>query len=140
MAYLALHGVREPEDPARVLVLNFWRPLRDVVLGNPLAVCDARTVRADDLLETTLFGYGHEGYSWHDIGIAVYEVAASPEHSWYYYPRMTRDEVLIMKSYDSEGVIGKACPHASFANPAAPPEAPPRRSIELRVLCFVGGR
>ncbi len=137
--YLALHGVREPEDPERVVVLNFWRPLRDVVLGNPLAVCDARTMRAEDLLETLIFGYGHQSYSWHDIGIAVYEVAASPEHSWYYYPRMTRDEVLIMKSYDSEGVIGRACPHASFANPAAAPGAPPRRSIELRVLCFVGG-
>ncbi len=137
--YLALHGVREPEDPQRVMVLNFWRSLRDVVEAHPLAVCDARTVRAEDLLETMIFGYGHESYSWHDIGVAVYEVASSPEHRWYYYPRMTRDEVLIMKSYDSEGVIGKACPHASFTNPAAPPGAPPRRSIELRVLCFVGG-
>jgi hypothetical protein len=138
--YLALHGAREPEGAARVVVLNFWRPLRDVVLGNPLAVCDGRTVRADDLLETLIFGYGHEGYSWHDVGVAVYEVAASPAHRWYYYPRMKPDEVLLMKTYDSAGVIGRSPPHASFTHPAASAAAPPRRSIELRVLCFVGGR
>jgi hypothetical protein len=137
--YLALHGVRAPEYPKRVVALNFWRPLFDVVEGNPLAVCDARSVRADDLLETMIFGYGDAGYSWHNIGVAVYEVAASPEQHWYYYSRMTPDEVLVMKSYDSTGVIGKACPHASFANPLAAPGAAPRRSIELRVLCFVGG-
>ncbi len=137
--YLALHGIDEPKNPQRVIALNFWRSLRDVVEDNPLAVCDARTVRTDDLLETVIFGYGHAGYSWHDIGVAVYEVAYSPEQRWYYYPRMTPDEVLIMKSYDSTGVIGKSCPHASFTNPSAPAAAPARRSIELRVLCFVGG-
>lgn len=138
--YLALHGVREPSHPDRVVNLNFWRPLRDVVEGNPLALCDARTVRAEDLLETMIFGYGHESYSWHEIGVAVYNVAYSPEHRWYYYPRMTPDEVLIFKTYDSQGVIGKSPPHASFVNPVAPATAAPRRSIELRVLCFVGGR
>jgi hypothetical protein len=138
--YLALHGVKEPVGAARVVVLNFWRPLYDPVEGNPLAVCDGRTVRAEDLLETEIFGYGHEGYSWHNIGVAVYEVAASPAHRWYYYPRMTRDEVLLMKTHDSRGVVGRACPHASFANPDAAAGAPPRRSIELRVLCYVGAR
>lgn len=137
--YLALHGVREPRDPERVLNLNFWRPLRDVVEGNPLALCDARTVRADDLLETMIFGYGDEGYSWHKIGVSVYNVAYSPEHRWYYHPRMTPDEVLIFRTYDSQGVIGTSPPHASFANPAAPAAAAPRRSIELRVVCYVGG-
>ena len=136
--YLALHGVKEPKGALRVVVLNFWRPLYDPVEGNPLAVCDGRTVRAEDLLETEIFGYGHEGYSWHNIGVAVYEVAASPAHRWYYYPRMTRDEVLLMKTYDSRGVVGRACPHASFTNPLASPDAPPRRSIELRVLCYIG--
>jgi hypothetical protein len=82
--------------------------------------------------------YGHEGCSWHNIGVAAYEVAASPVHRWYYYPRMTRDEVLLMKTYDSRGVVGRSCPHASFANPAASAGTPPRRSAELRVLCYLG--
>ncbi len=138
--YLALHGVREPEGASRVLVYNFWRPLFAPADGNPLAVCDARSVRADDLLEMTIFGYGHAGYSWHEIGVSVYDVASSPAQRWYFYPRMIPDEVLLMKTYDSRGVIGRACPHGSFPNPAAAPDAAPRRSIELRVLCYVGAR
>ena len=137
--YLALHGIDEPKGAKRGIVLNFWRPLFNIVEGNPLAVCDGRTVREDDLLETEIFGYGHDGYSWHNIGVAVYEVAASPAQRWYYYPKMSPDEVLLMKTYDSKRVIGRACPHASFADPTAAPAAPPRRSIELRVLCYIGG-
>lgn len=136
--YLGLHGQREPKDADRVVALNFWRPICDVVEDNPLAICDARTIRSDDLAETTILGYGPKSYTWHDIGISIYYVAPSPEHTWYFYPRMTRDEVLVMKSYDSDGVIGRTVPHTSFVNPAATPGAPPRRSIELRVLCFIG--
>jgi hypothetical protein len=138
--YLALHGVPEPEGATRVIAINFWRPLFDTPEREPLAVCDARTVAADDLMELRLFGYGHEGYSWHEIGIDVFEVAASPDQRWYYYSDMTPDEVLLMKSYDSLGVIGRGCPHASFTNPSASPALPFRRSIELRVLCYVGAR
>jgi len=47
---------------------------------------------------------------------------------------MTPDDVLVIKSFDSEGVIGRTCPHASFAHPN--PQGIPRHSIELRVLCF----
>jgi hypothetical protein len=137
--YLALHGHTEPAGADRVVVLNFWRPLFGSPDRAPLALCDARTVTADDLLETTLYGYGHEGYSWHDIGISVFQVAASPSQRWSYFSGMSPDEVLLMKTYDTLGVIGRGCPHAAFSNPAAPPGTPERHSIELRVLCFITG-
>lgn len=136
--YLALHGCTPPAA-RRVVVLNFWRPLLGSPDRSPLALCDARTVTGDELLETMLYGYGHEGYSWHDIGISVYQVASSPAHRWWYYPGMTPDEVLLIKTYDSDGVVGRGCPHASFQNPLASAATPPRRSIELRVLCFIDG-
>ena len=138
--YLALHGLSEPEGASRVIVLNFWRPLFDTPERDPLALCDARTVEADDLLELMIYGYGHRGYSWHDIGISIYQVAHSPRQQWYYYSDMTPDEVLLIKTYDSRGVVGRGCPHCSFANLSAPATAPPRRSVELRVLCYVGAR
>ncbi len=62
---------------------------------------------------------------------------ASERQRWYYYPRMHPDELLLIKSYDSQGVMGRSCPHASFPLPGAPSDAPPRRSIELRVLCYL---
>ena len=132
--YLALHAERVPEAASRVYALNFWRPLSLSVDDNPLAVCDARTVRVGDLQETIVFGYGAENYSWHDIGIETFSVSASEQQRWYYYPDMTPDDVLVIMSFDSEGVIGNTCPHASFAHPN--PKGEPRRSIELRVLCF----
>jgi len=135
--YLALHGISEPEGASRVIVLNFWRPLFGSAERQPLALCDARTVRSDDLLEMMLYGYGQEGYSWHDIGISVYQVANSPEQQWHYYSNMEPDEVLLIKTYDSLGVIGRACPHTPFTNSTAPSTLPARRSVELRVLCYV---
>ena len=70
----------------------------------------------------------------YDIGIDTFSVSASEHQQWYYYPGMTPDDVLVFKSYDSDGVIGRTCPHASFAHPN--PLGELRRSIELRVLCF----
>ena len=132
--YLALHGERVPKGATRVYALNFWRPLSPSADDHPLAICDARTIRAEDLQETLIYGYGAANYSWHDIGIETFSVAASERQRWYYYPSMTPDDVLVIKSFDSEGVVGRSCPHASFAHPN--PKGEPRRSIELRVLCF----
>lgn len=131
--YLALHGATVPAAE-HVFALNFWRPLSTSVDDNPLAVCDARTVDQRDLLEVDVYGYGAKNYSWHDIGIETYSVSASDKHRWYYYPGMTPDDVLVIKSFDSAGVVGTTCPHASFAHPN--PRGISRRSIELRVLCF----
>lgn len=132
-AYLALHGEVVP-SAKHVYALNFWRPLSESVDDNPLAVCDARTVDRDDLLEVDFYGYGAKNYSWHNIGIETFSVSTSNNHRWYYYPGMTPDDVLVIKSYDSAGVVGTTCPHASFAHPH--PQGIARRSIELRVLCF----
>ena len=135
--YLAVHGERPPKTPKRVVSLNFWRGLSSVVDDYPLAICDARSVKETDLYETIVYGYGATNYSWHEIGIETYSVKHSRDQRWYYYSLMSPDEVLIFKAYDSEGVIGNTCPHAAFSNPLADPSSPPRRSIELRVLCFI---
>lgn len=135
--YLNLHGVDEPQGASRVVALNFWRPIFDVVEDHPLAVCDARSVDRENLQEVVVYGYGAENYSWHDIGISTYSVKASDRQRWYYYPRMACDEVLVIKSYDSRGVIGGTCPHASFEIPESSNTASSRRSVELRVLCYI---
>lgn len=131
--YLDLHGETVP-DAEIVYALNFWRPLSASVDDNPLAVCDARTVKKEDLQETVVYGYGADNYSWHDIGIETFNVTARAHHKWYYYPGISPDDVLVIKSFDSAGVVGTTCPHASFMHPE--PKGVPRRSIELRVLCF----
>ena len=135
--YLGVHNVTPPQSPNRIISLNFWRGLSPTVDDYPLAVCDGRTVKSTDLYETHVFGYGASSYSWHDVGIETYSVKYSQDHRWYYYPLMMPDEVLVIKAFDSQGVVGAACPHCAFLNPSVSADATPRRSIELRVLCFV---
>ena len=113
----------------RVQIINLWRPIRGPLLDSPLAVCDARTVKPDELVGSDLV-YPHR------VG-ETYSVKYSPDHRWFYAPEMTVDEVLLLKCFDSK-TDGRArfAPHSAFADPTAPPDAPPRESIELRTLVF----
>jgi hypothetical protein len=64
-------------------------------------------------------------------------VSWNPQHTWYYYPDMNREEVLLIKTFDS-ALDGRArrSIHTAFDNPLAPVDAPPRESIESRLLVF----
>jgi len=113
----------------RVAVVQVWRPIRGPVLSNPLAICDARSVRPEDLIAA-------ERHHKDRIG-EIYQLAFSPEHRWSWFPQMQRNEALVFKCYDS-AKDGRArfTAHASFEDPATPVGAPPRESIEVRTLVF----
>jgi len=113
----------------RVQIINLWRPIRGPLLDSPLAVCDARTVRQDQLIASDLIYPDRTG--------ETYSVKFDARHRWYYVPAMTVDEVLLLKCYDSE-IDGRArfLPHTAFTDPTTPSDAPPRESIELRTLVF----
>jgi hypothetical protein len=113
----------------RVQIINLWRPIRGPLLDSPLAVCDARTVTPNELVASDLV-YPHR------VG-ETYSVKYNPDHRWFYVPRMTADEILLLKCFDSK-TDGRArfAPHSAFADPTTPPDAPPRESIELRTLVF----
>jgi hypothetical protein len=126
-----------PEDEAeallenRVAVVQVWRPIRGPVLSSPLAICDAQSVRPDDLIPA-------ERHHKDRVG-EIYQLAFNPQHRWFWFPEMQRDEALIFKCYDSEK-DGRArfTAHASFDDPATPANAPVRESIEVRTLAFWG--
>ncbi|WP_343732721.1 CmcJ/NvfI family oxidoreductase [Duganella sp.] len=109
----------------RYAILNLWRSIRHPVLDAPLAMCDARSVAAGDLIASDIHYPDRTG--------EIYQLLHNPEHAWSYFPAMTRDEVLIFKQFDSAAA---ACytPHAAFEHPSASPDAPPRESIEIRCL------
>lgn len=114
----------------RVQVINVWRPIRDEPLRDaPLAVCDSRTVKSDDLVPSDLVYRDRVG--------ETYSVRYNPEHTWYYVPEMRRDEALLLKIADTRTDIpARFMPHTSFTDPTTPPDARPRESIELRTLVF----
>jgi len=113
----------------RVQVINLWRPIRGPLLDTPLALCDAASVAADDLVASDLVYPNRNG--------ETYSVKFNPDHRWFYFPEMTGDEALLLKCYDS-ATDGRArfAPHTAFVDPTTPEDAPPRESIELRTLVF----
>ena len=113
----------------RVQVINLWRPIRGPLLDSPLAMADAQSVAAGDLIATDLIYPGRNG--------ETYSVRFNPAHRWFYFPKMTADEALLLKCYDS-ATDGRArfAPHTAFVDPTTPADAPPRESIELRTLVF----
>jgi hypothetical protein len=113
----------------RFAVINVWRPICGPVQEAPLAVCDAQSMVLRDFVATDLKYYDRTG--------EVYSVTFNPNHRWFYFPRMQRDEVLLLKCYDST-TDGRArfTAHSAFDDPTSPPNAPARESIETRTLVF----
>jgi hypothetical protein len=113
----------------RFSIINVWRPIRGPLEDWPLALCDAHSVAPGDLIATDLLYKDRTG--------ETYSVRHNSAHRWFYAPRMSRDEVLLFRCYDSsEDGRPRFVPHAAFQDPTAPRTAAPRESIELRCLVF----
>jgi hypothetical protein len=112
----------------RFAVINVWKPIRGPVEQTPLAVCDARTIDGDDLVPTDL--------RYRDRTGEVYSLRWSPRHAWFYFPRMEADEAMLLKCFDSATDRARFTAHTAFDDPASPPDAAVRESIEVRTLAF----
>lgn len=113
----------------RFAVINVWRPIRGPLQDSPLAVSDAQSVAFDDLVATDLIYPDRVG--------EFYTVKFNPSHRWFYAPRMTHEEVLLLKCFDSaEDGTARFAPHTAFADPSAAEDALPRESIEVRTFAF----
>jgi len=112
----------------RVQVIQVWRAIETPILSNPLAICDARTMSPEDFVRA-------ERRHPDRIG-EIYHIAHNPKQSWGYVPRMMRDEALVFKCYDSRTDVSRFTAHGSFADPNTPADAPPRKSMEARILAF----
>lgn len=113
----------------RVQVINLWRPIRGPLLDSPLAVCDATSVGAEELVPSDLVYPNRVG--------ETYSVTYNPAHRWYYVPRMRTDEALLLKCSDtSTAPPARFTPHSAFVDPTTPAGAQLRESIEVRTLVF----
>jgi hypothetical protein len=113
----------------RFAIIQVWRAIDQPIRLNPLAIADAKSIAMEDLM------VAERRYP-HRVG-QTYRLKYSPNHRWYYFPEMRRDEALVFKVYDSEK-DGRArfTPHTSFEDPTSPPNAPPRQSIEVRAFAL----
>ncbi|MEE2693848.1 MAG: CmcJ/NvfI family oxidoreductase [Pseudomonadota bacterium] len=125
----------------RFAIINVWRNItKDPVVTNPLALCDATSVRPENLVVFEIH--------YHDRIGENYFAKHAEHHEWFFYPEMTCDEVLLIKQWDSSGefatsggiqrdslMSGSPCTfsfHSAFEDPTTPIDAPERWSIEVR--------
>ena len=113
----------------RFAIIQVWRAINQPIQSNPLAIADAGSVAFEDLMIAERRYPNRVGQT--------YRLKYNPNHRWFYFPKMRRDEAIVFKVYDSEK-DGRArfTAHSSFDDPNTPPGAPPRQSIEARALAF----
>jgi hypothetical protein len=115
---------------ARIVQVNVWRPIRGPVERSPLALVDATSVRPEDLIATDQIFPGRVG--------EIYHLAHHPAQRWYYAPAMTREEVILIKGWDSlDDGRARFTPHSAFRLPQQRSDAAPRESIEVRTLAVI---
>jgi hypothetical protein len=113
----------------RFAIIQVWRPVNHPVESHPLAICDAQTVRPETLVV-------NERHYQDRVG-QTYAITFDPGQRWYWFPKMRPDEALVFKVYESlRDGRARWTAHTAFADPAAPPHARPRESIEIRTLAF----
>jgi hypothetical protein len=145
--YTAVSGPRRIRDivgPAkaeallgkRLCIVNVWRSIVGTVESKPLAFLlnsKEASARGDvrDVPRVNSSGSEKERQ-----GI-VQKVSCSPSHDWVYFPRMTMQEAVLFKTYDSADLGGgnSALMHTAIDDPLTMPGAEPRQSMECRVIC-----
>lgn len=113
----------------RWAIVQVWRPIRGPVLIDPLGICDGRSIPQQGFIRVERRYRYRTG--------EVYHIAHHPAHEWYYFPRMTREEAIVFKVFDSDAAKpSRFTAHSAFDDPATPANAPPRESIETRTFAF----
>jgi hypothetical protein len=113
----------------RWAIIQVWRPIGGKVLMDPLGICDGRTIPVKGFILVQRRYKYRTG--------EVYHIAYNPEHVWYYFPEMVRDEAMVFKVFDTDqSVATRFTAHSSFDDPNSPPNAPSRESIETRTFAF----
>ena len=128
---------------SRFIASSLWRSFSDPPQDWPLALCDAGSVRTDEGVPNTLHVVdripdreamlrempGEESL----IAAAIFHY--NPDHRWWYFSNMTRDEIVLLKFHDSDAGKALRTPHTAFHDPSFP-DARPRQSIEFRSFAY----
>ena len=117
----------------RHMLINVWRPIA-MVESAPLAVCDASTVRREDLFDSEVVG-GLGDFNRRSLW--GFNLAYRPDHRWYWVPHMQPWEALVFKLFDSDEDAVQFTAHSAFEDPNTPPDAAPRQSVEVRTIAYL---
>ena len=121
----------------RIVMLQLWRNTGAPLMDLPVAWLDSRTVARAEAIPFRYTGYvaGADPFD----AIAILAPDDPDRHGWHAFPGLTSDEVVAFRTYDTDMVpTGETffTPHSAFRDPAVELHAPPRCSVELRVMCL----
>lgn len=93
------------------------------------SLCEVTSATQDDMIKMKL--------RYRDRAGEIFVMRHAPAHRWWYFPKMTPENVVLLKTYESE-TDGRArfLGHSAFDDPYTPPDAPVRESIEIRTMAF----
>lgn len=117
----------------------------------PLTICDTQTSVEHD--------YGVREFRYVDRVIETFMGGYSPSQRWYYFPDMSRNEAILLKTHDSQGqmyftadrennnnigtylydqppIPSTSALHTAVRDPRVPADTPPRESVEVRCMVF----
>ena len=115
---------------AHIFQINVWRPITGPVENSPLALADAASIAEDELVATDQVFADRVG--------EIYHIAHSVTQHWYYASQMDRDEVILIKGWDSID-DGRALftPHGALETIESRHNILPRESIEVRTFVVI---
>jgi len=139
----AAYADRFPDGPGfhRALITSLWRVFSPPPQDWPLAVCDYQSVEPGEGLDNRLYFVDKiPGDLYAEMppdapGTSGFEFRHNPGHQWWYFPNMTRDEILFFKLNDSDHTRAWRVPHSAFRDPIAR-ATEPRHSIEFRTIAY----
>jgi hypothetical protein len=141
----AIYRERFPGDPpyARYLYTSFWRTFSSPPQDYPLALCDGNSVGDDEGVPNTMYIVDKipdreemlRPMPDEDKAIAAAIFRYSPNHRWWYFSNMTREEILLFVFHDSRRIRPWRVPHTAFFD-STRPDARTRESIEVRSVAY----
>jgi len=141
----AIYDRSNPGGPGydRFISFSLWRALSPPPQDWPLALCDFRSMNDDegvpnvkvDVDEIPTGDALFAPIAGEDQMMAAAIFRHNPDHRWWYFPDMTRDEVIFIKFHDSDHSRAWRAPHTAFHDTTRP-DAVQRESIEFRALAY----
>ncbi|MBC7986717.1 MAG: hypothetical protein H7X93_08620 [Sphingomonadaceae bacterium] len=140
----AVYDKFRPGGPGygRFIYSSFWRTFSPPPQDCPLALCDHRSVGDDEGVPNVLhvvdeIPTGDAMFA--EMGDADLPAAAifryNPDHRWWYFSNMTRDEAILLKFHDSDHSVAWRVPHTAFWDTSFP-DRQVRASIECRSVAY----
>lgn len=131
----------------RAVYTSFWRAVSPPPQDWPLALCDYRSIGDDEGVPSVMVRVaslpeklpedGDDVEVLEELGAASY-FHYRPGHRWWYFPRMTSDEAILLKLNDSDHDVAWRVPHTAFRDPTVRTDVA-RESVEVRTIAFFAG-